>query len=175
MPLTKAQKKEIIADIQTRAKEKPQLLFCDLTGTNMGDLQTLRRKLRGVGAELKAVKKSLLARALAGVEETKEINAEQWQNAVSITFAREGEVDAAKSLYEFAKAHKETFSILGGFFEGAVLDASGVISLAQTPGRQELYGQLACLLNAVPTNFVRVLHAVQRNFVITLSEIAKKA
>ena len=174
MPLTQVQKKEVIADVQARVGEKPQLLFCDFTGTNVTDLQSLRRKLREVGSDLKAAKKTLLSLAFADTEATKAVDITQWENAVSVVFAPEGEVEAAKILHEFAKDHEETFQLLGGLFEGNVLDQAAVVSLAQTPGRQELYGQLVGLLNAVPTNFVRVLNAAQRDFVIVINQIAEQ-
>ena len=173
MSLTKQQKKEVINSIQDSYNKRSHLIFCDFSGVSVSQLQDLRKKLREAGAKMLIVKKTLLKRALNTINETKKVDTDSWKGSVSVTFAPQGAIEVEKALNDFAN-EQESFKILGGLFEGDVMDASGVTTLASIPGREQLLGNLVGLLNEVPVSFVRVLNGVQRNFVLTLDAIAKK-
>lgn len=49
--------------------------------------------------------------------------------------------------------------ILGGMFEGQVLDAAGIEAVVKLPTKQELMGKTAALLKALPTKIARSVKA----------------
>merc|ERR1719238_2199237 len=53
---------------------------------------------------------------------------------------------------------KEENNIVGGIFDGQVLDAKGIEAITKLPTKQELMGQTAVLLKALPTKLARTLH-----------------
>jgi large subunit ribosomal protein L10 len=68
----------------------------------------------------------------------------------------------ARKSYEFAKAHKDTFGILGGIFDGEFKSQSEMLSIATIPSREVLLSQLAYLLKSP-----------MQKLAIGLSEVAK--
>ncbi len=75
----------------------------------------------------------------------------------------EDPIAAARAVYEFAKAHKGTVSIVGGVYENTYLDKDAMMVIATIPSRDVLYTQL-----------VSVLIAPIQKFATALNEIAKK-
>jgi large subunit ribosomal protein L10 len=57
-----------------------------------------------------------------------------------------------------AETNKEEHDILGGMFEGELLDKDGVIAITKLPTKQELMGTTASLLKALPAKLARSLH-----------------
>ena len=47
---------------------------------------------------------------------------------------------------------------MGGIFDGQVLDKKGVEAVTKLPTKQELMGQTAIMLKALPTKLARTLH-----------------
>jgi len=60
---------------------------------------------------------------------------------------------------EYVKqSNKDERNILGGMFEGEVLDKDGVVAITKLPTKQELMGTTASLLKALPTKLARSLN-----------------
>ena len=55
------------------------------------------------------------------------------------------------------RPRQEDNDIVGGMFEGEVLDKKGVVAITKLPTKQELMGQTAVLLKALPTKLARTL------------------
>ena len=49
-------------------------------------------------------------------------------------------------------------AILGGMFEGELLDPKGIEAVTKLPTKQELMGQMAGALKALPTKLARSIH-----------------
>ena len=47
---------------------------------------------------------------------------------------------------------------MGGIFEGAALTKQGVVDVSKLPTKQELMGQTAIMLKALPTKLARTLN-----------------
>jgi len=56
------------------------------------------------------------------------------------------------------ETNKEESAIVGGMFEGEVLDAKGIEAVTKLPTKQELMGQTAIMLKALPTKLARSLN-----------------
>merc|ERR1719263_2661083 len=56
---------------------------------------------------------------------------------------------------------EESTEIVGGMFDGEVLDGKGVAKIAKLPTKQELMGQTASLIKLVPTKLARGLKQAQ--------------
>lgn len=53
---------------------------------------------------------------------------------------------------------QEELEVVGGVFDGQVLDRKGVEAVTKLPTKQELMGQTAIMLKALPTKLARTLH-----------------
>ena len=82
-----------------------------------------------------------------------------WSNEVPQT--------PAKIALKWAKDQPK-FKIRGGFFDGSVLDATGVDNLSKMPGKDEIRASLLMTFLAAPQDFVRTLIAGPQNFMYLL-------
>ncbi len=169
--LRKEHKTKIVDDVGTRIGAHQAALFVDFKGIKTKPLEGLRHDLRGTGASMRIVRKTLLVRAVEaqGVEDASGVRALQGQVAVIF-----GDVlGAAKACAAFAKKEK-AFKFLGGILDGRMLSANEATSLAAIPGRQELLGQLVYVMSSPMRGLAVTLNAIPRSLVIALNEIAKQ-
>tara|TARA_Y100000310_G_scaffold263659_1_gene273967 strand:+ start:7736 stop:8254 length:519 start_codon:yes stop_codon:yes gene_type:complete len=170
MAITKEKKQEIIKGLSEKLKSAESVVFVNFHGLSVGENQELRQKLRENGSSFVVAKKTLMKRVLS--EEKIEGSTPELNGELAVSFG-DDLTSSAKSIYEFTKTHKEQINILGGIIEGSYVSCDQVVSLAQIPSREALYGQLVYVINAPTQNFVSVLGNTVGSFVSTLSEIAK--
>lgn len=144
MPVTRAQKAEILSALTKEFETSASAMFATSSGLSVADSTKLRRALNAKGVKLVVAKKTLikLAAKNAGKGEIPDGNL---PGAIAVAFAHEDELAAAQELYTFGKTH-EAVQLTGGVYDGEVLDAAKVKQLATIPSKQALLGQLAGLL-----------------------------
>lgn len=159
MALSRAKKAELI-DAYTKAlKGAKSAVYVKFKGLSVNDTNTLRGQLFDEGTHFTVVKKTLWSRAVAttGIKgdapETPAEMAVVWGEDLLIP---------ARIAYEFSRAHKESFGILGGVFDGSFKSQAEMLSIATIPPREVLLSQLAYLLKSPITSLA-----------IGLSEVAK--
>lgn len=171
MAISKAKKTEVYTNLSEKIKGSSSVVFVNFHGLPVSEANMLRKTLKGGKAGYTVAKKTLLARALrdAGIAGTEP----ELLGEVAMAYGAD-QVLPAKEVSAFAKTHKDSFKILGGVLDGAYVSAAQVTALAAIPSREVLLAKLLGTLNAPVTNFVGVLAAVPRSFVVALSEISKK-
>ncbi|HEY4518356.1 MAG TPA: 50S ribosomal protein L10 [Candidatus Paceibacterota bacterium] len=164
MPKTRKQKEETVAKLKEATKDAASVVFVGFDRLKVSDERVLRKSLREVGATYTVAKKSLLKLAIE--------NFADFPGQVGIAclpagaLAKVGGADAiapAKGIALFAKKHEGVMKILGGIFEGKLMDAVAMQAIAAIPTRKELLSMLA-----------NVLNAPIRGLAIALSEVAKQ-
>jgi len=153
MPKTRKQKEENVATLRTVLKEVGSAVFVGFNKLKVSDERQLRKSLRENGVSYTVTKKTLLARAIDGLSEL--------PGQVALAFGTDP-IAPAKGIADFAKKHEGVVSILGGIFEGKLVDASKMQMIVAIPPRQTLLGMLA-----------NVLNAPMQKIAIALSEVAK--
>lgn len=172
--LNQEQKAKIIEELQDRFRRQRMSIFADFRGISVAKLALFRRELKKIGAELKVAKKTLLKRALEKADpafsgiEPKELDGE-----IGVIFGYEDQIAPAKAALKFSRGN-ETFKVLKGVLAGKILEAREVLALARLPGREQLLGQLAVMLNAPIQGLVNVLQGNIRNLVVVLNELRSK-
>ena len=149
----------------------PGFYLMDFKGLNVAEVTDLRTQLRNANVSMKVVKNTLAKRALAeagltGIEEF-------FTGPTSIVWSTEDSVTPAKVLIEFLKKHDKG-AIKAGMVEGLVVKDGDIERLSKLPGKQELYAQVASVLNAPMAKFARTLNAVPSKFVRTVDALRKK-
>lgn len=143
------------------------LFFVNYRGLDVAHTQRLRRAIKRQGGEFTVIKKTLARFAFkeAGIPtDPKTLDGE-----VGFVFGYTDPVQTAKVLHR-AFRHDEKPVILGGWFEGVLMDAHNVSALATLPSREALLakaiGAMAApmqktvgVLNEVIASFVRILEA----------------
>ena len=154
MPKTRKQKEESVSTLRKTLDGAASLVFVGFTKLKVADERQLRKNLRESGVSYTVAKKTLLKRAIEGLGELPGQVALAWGS---------DPVMPAKGIAEFGKKHEGTISILGGIFEGKLVDATKMKEIALIPDRQTLLGMLA-----------NVLSSPMRGLAISLDALAKQ-
>lgn len=146
------EKANIVEDIRHRLVQSSFLLVVEFTGMRVDHFAELRKRLKGVQAQLHVVKNTFLLRA-ATAHNLPELGAVlHGQNAL---VTGEGDICAvAKILKTFASEFdKPTFKI--GVLDNSLLSVEQIKALADLPPRDVLRAQFLGLLNAPASRLVR--------------------
>ncbi len=160
MAISKDKKIEIVANLKRGIVNSKSLVFVNFHGLNVAGVNEMRRGLRSNGVSYVVAKKTLIKRALAdsGIEgEVPELHGElalAWGDDL---------VAPAREVYSFQKKNPEALKILGGMFEGRMMNQVDMMEIATIPTLPVLHGK-----------FVNIINSPIQRFVIGLSKIAEK-
>lgn len=132
------------------------------------EIESLRKSLGTVSANLKVVKNSLGQRALsgAGFESLRPV----LKGTSALSVASADPVAVSKVLVTFAKDH-EGFKLRGAVVEGQPLSLEAVKALAALPSREVLLAKMVGGMQAPISGFVGVLHGIVQKLVLVVDAI----
>jgi len=152
----KAEKNYLVEHILGKVNASPFMFLVDYTGLTVDKFAELRKRLRGVGAELRVYKNTLVKQAANRAKYPAEVAAALKGQTAVVT----GDKDvcaAAKTMKNFA-AEFEKPKMKGGVLDGKYLDANGIKTLADLPSMDALRAQLLGLLTTPGSSLARLLN-----------------
>ena len=164
-------KEQIAAELHERLKDFKIAVLAGYSGMDVAKMTALRVALRKSNVELRVVKNTLLSIASRGTELS--VLEEQFRGPLTVAIAHGDEVDATKTLIDFAKKN-DKLQIKAAVMGGRALTAAQLAVLAELPSREVLLGQLLSVMVAAQTSLVRVLSGVPRDFVQVLNAYKEK-
>jgi len=157
-PQVLAKKAKVVEEVKATL-EDTTLMFCVRSaGLKVNELNALRQKLPE-SVTMRCVKNTLVKRAVEDFP--------QFQGGDDLLhysnywfFVPEDQMRPAVDTWNdfIDETKKEDNAILGGLFEGQVLDPAGVVAVTKLPTKQELMGQTATMLKMLPTKLARSLN-----------------
>ena len=170
MPKTRLQKEAILARTQDRLARSSAVVFVNIAGVKVGQVEAIRDSLFTQGLNLQIAKNSLFKIALS--EKNIEMPSELLDQPLGMVFSYDDPIAAAKLTMPFVKEF-EAFEVVGGLIDGAFVTAAQVAALATLPSREQLLGQLVGTLAAPLSGMVNVLAANIRGLVTVLGAISE--
>ena len=152
----KAEKTLLIEDLLRRMNGSPFLFVVDYTGLTVPGWEELRKRLRGVGAQIHVTKNNLVRKAAEKAGYPDKIG----DSLVGQTAVVTGDQDvcaAAKVMKTFAKEFEKP-KLKAGVLDGALLSVDGINSLADLPSKEVLQSQLLGVLQAPASKLARLLN-----------------
>ena len=151
------QKQKFVSELAEEMRNSVSGVLVNYQGITVDDDTKMRKALREAGVKYRVVKYSLTGRACdeVGFGEMK-------QHLVGMTAIAISENDAvapAKVLKEYAEKI-ESFQILAGYLDGAVVDADTVNKLADIPSKEVLIAKLLGSIKSPIYGFAYALQAV---------------
>jgi len=144
MAVTRAKKALILKDLARKiGGGVATAVFVNFRGLSVGEMNSLRKTLRGQGIGFTVTKKTLLRRILADQNLTGEIP--NLSGELAFAYGPDP-LSPARELKTFERKNKDKLKILGGIFESRYVDVDFIAQIAAIPDRRTLYGQLASLL-----------------------------
>lgn len=157
--------------IKDAFKVSQGLIILKYSGVSSPDMSSLRKSLKGAGADLLVVKNSIARRAM------KDLGLEglipSVQTPCGMVFFKEEPVDTSKILCAFRKEH-EKLLLEGGMLQDKVLSLKDIEVMSTLPSKDVLRGKVVVALNGPIAKFVIVLNATLKKFVVCLDQIRQK-
>jgi len=163
--MDRTQKEQVVSQLKEEWKDVQSNVLADARGIDVPTITSVRNEFRKAGCHYKVLKNTLVRIAIQGskVEPITKL----LEGPTAVIWSTESPSAAAKVATKVAK-EQEKFVIKGGYFDGQVLDKTGVEHLAAMPGKDELRATLLMTFLAAPTDFVRTLAAGPTNFLYVL-------
>jgi len=163
--MDRTQKEQVVSQLKEEWKDVQSIVLADARGIDVPTITSVRNEFRKAGCHYKVLKNTLVRIAIQGskVEPITKL----LEGPTAVIWSTESPSAAAKVATKVAK-EQEKFVIKGGYFDGQVLDKTGVENLATMPGKDELRATLLMTFLAAPTDFVRTLAAGPTNFLYVL-------
>lgn len=153
------EKQFLLDEIQEGIQNSEAFVLASYGALLANQANDFRRKLRDAGATMKVVRKRVFLKAAeaAGIED---IDQGALEGSIAVVFATGDSVNATKAVYSFADDSADAVKVLGGYFDGQMLDASQVDALSKLPGRDEMRAQFLGLLEAPMSQTLAVMEAL---------------
>ena len=155
MAKTRAQKTVELEALVKAFQEGKAAAFTNYTGMSVAAITKLRKQMYASQVTYIVAKKTLLG--LAAKQAGYEINFRTLPGMVGVAFGTQDEMAPAKIVGDAGK--DMPIKLVGGIFEGKVVDQAFVIALAKLPSRTQLLGQLLNVMNGPMSGFARVINA----------------
>lgn len=168
MPLNRVEKEALVAEVNAVAAEALSLVGAEYRGLAAEELRELRKQAHDNGVWLRVVKNNLARLAFKGTDF--ECTEGDLAGPLILGLSVEDPGAAARVFKDFAKEHKalEVKLVSTG---GQSFGASELERLASLPTREQALGQLAGLLQAPISKFVRTVAAPNEKLVRTIAAV----
>lgn len=149
------QKQKVVADLAELIKASASGVIVNYQGITVENDTKMRKALREAGVKYMVVKNTLTGRAceMCGYGELKSC----LEGMTAIAVSENDPVAPAKILKEY-DSKIESFKILAGYCDGEVLDAAGVMELADIPSKEVL---IAKFLGSIQSPVYKFAYAVK--------------
>ena len=149
------QKQQIVADLAESIKNSTAGVLVNYQGITVDNDTKMRKALREAGVKYVVMKNTLTGRAcdMNGLGEMKPF----LNGMTALAIGADDPVAPAKIIKEYADKI-ESFNILAGYLDGAVIDVKTVESLANIPSREVL---IAKFLGSIRSPLYGLAYALQ--------------
>ena len=149
------QKQQVVADLAEQIKNSVAGVVVNYQGITVENDTAMRKALRQAGVKYVVMKNTMTGRAcdMVGYGELKQY----LSGMTAIAISENDPVAAAKVLKTYAEK-VESFNILAGYVDGAVIDANTVNELADIPNKETL---IAKLLGSIQSPLYKFAYAIK--------------
>jgi len=151
------QKQQIVADLAAQMKNSISGVLVNYQGITVEDDTKMRKALREAGVKYMVQKNTLTGRACdeVGLSDLKQY----LTGMTAIAISENDAVAPAKVLKEYAEKI-ESFNILAGYLDGAVVSADTVKELASIPAKEVLIAKFLGSIKSPVYKFAYALQAI---------------
>jgi large subunit ribosomal protein L10 len=157
---------EMVEQLTDLLSKNKFVVATDYRGMSVAEIMQLRRQLREIGTEYHVVKNNL---AKFAAEKAGKPGLSQFlQGPIALAFCHKDATQLAKTIANYIRSSKTSFSVKGGVLDVRVLTAEEVFSLATLPHIDVLRARLLGLLQSPIYSLQNVLNANLRGLNIVL-------
>ncbi len=164
-------RENMVAHVKEGIQNRNSTFMLSYTRVSGPQMNSLRKGLKAVGAELYVSRNSIAEIALKDLNFEKLISKISGQTAFVLSNA--DAVEVSKALIKFSK-ECEGLQIQGGLFEGVILEKTDIQRLSDLPSRPVLLTMLLRTLNTPMTRLARALNGKTQDLLSILKQLAEK-
>lgn len=164
--MERAQKEQVLGEIKEAWQNVASIIVADYSGITVPVVTAMRDDFRKNGCHYRVLKNSLVKIAVKG-SKMEPITSLMTGTTAVIWTTGEAPQPPAKIALKWAKEEPK-FKIKGGYYEGQILDKSGVEALSTMPGKPEIRASMLMTFLAGPQSFVAQIAAPIQNFAYLL-------
>jgi large subunit ribosomal protein L10 len=173
MPLTRDEKQEAIAEIESALSEASTVYLTDYKGLTVDQANTLRRSFREADVRFRVLKNTLLRRAMESRGGFDDL-LDQLNGPTAVAFTNDP-ASPAKVLKKFLDdTDGEVPRFKGAFVEGAIYSEDQLDALASLKSKDELIADILGLLMAPINNVASALNAQGAGLASVIQQISEK-
>ena len=163
--MDKAAKQEMLGDIKESFANVASVVIADYRGITVPVVTAMRDDFRKAGCYYRVLKNSLVKIAVKGSK--MEPMSALMVGTTAVIWSNEIPQTPAQIALKWAKDEPK-FKIMGGYYEGQLLDLKGVDALAKMPGKNEIRASMLMTFMAAPQQFAMQIIAGPTNFAYLL-------
>jgi len=171
MPLTFAQKRQVVQEVAEVAGRAHSAIAAEYRGLTVTQMTELRDNAREAGVYLRVVRNTLARRAVEGT--SFECLQEGLTGPLVLAFSEEDPGSSARVMRDYAKDH-DKLVIRHVAFGGKLLPGSDVETLARLPTREQALAQLLGVMKAPIEKLVRTLAEPHARLVRTIDAVRRQ-
>ncbi len=157
-----AKKKADVAELEDMVSRSVVAISTSYRGLSVGEMTTMRRRMREVGVDVRVVKNTLLriASERAGKPDMFQIV----DGPTALIFGYDDIAKPAKAVTEYIRTARNAMTITGAYLDGQVMKAAEVADLATMPSRDQLIAQFVGGMQSPIQTFAGLISGVVREF-----------
>lgn len=163
--MDKAAKEVMLGEIKEAFQNVASIVIADYRGIRVPTVTTMRDDFRKAGCHYRVLKNSLVKIAVKGSK--MEPISKLMIGTTAVIWSNEIPQTPAQIALKWAKDEPK-FKIMGGYYEGQLLDVAGIDALARMPGKNEIRASMLMTFMAAPQSFVAQIIAGPQNFAYVL-------
>ena len=167
MALTRAQKEELVANLELALKTRPIIIFSRYKGLTVVEADVLRKNVRAARGTVKIAKNTLLRLALKHTN--LELDPALLDEPLAIVEGVGDQAELSKALKVFNAEHP-AFEPVAGVMDGGIVSAAVINELASLPSRAELEAKLVGIIAGPLSGLVNVILGPARGLVNVLQQ-----
>jgi large subunit ribosomal protein L10 len=164
--MERSQKEQVLGEIKEAWKNVSSIVIADYRGIRVPVVTAMRDDFRKAGCHYRVLKNSLVKIAIKG-SKMEPLSQLMVGTTAVIWTTGEAPQPPAKVALKWAKDEPK-FKIMGGYYEGQLLDLKGVEMLSTMPGKPEIRASMLMTFLAGPQAFVAQINAPAQNFAYLL-------
>lgn len=162
----------LLEEIKDKIRQRPSFVLVEYKGLAANVATAFRNDLRQKSADYEVVRKKVFLKAASDLNV--DITLGKFAGHLGVVFAAEDAVDAAKTVFTFAKANDNVVSVVGACIDGKAYGQKDVELLSKLPGKDEMRAQLLGLFEAPMSQTLAVMEALVASVLYCLDNKAKK-
>ncbi len=155
----------MLGEIKEAFTNVSSVIIADYRGITVPVVTSMRDDFRKNGCHYRVLKNSLVKIAVKGSK--MEPISKLMVGTTAVIWSTDTPQPPAQIALKWAKDEPK-FKIIGGYYEGQVLDVAGVDALSKMPGKAEIRASMLMTFLAAPQSFVAQIAAGPQNFAYLL-------